>query len=70
MIFHLTFTIFEAAKPNVLQLQAVLKLKAQSHNQCDQIGRFFALVQLFKAFGNNKFAPIFPILTISTLQCS
>ena len=38
--------------------------------QCDQIGRFFALVQLFKAFGNNKFAPIFPILTISTLQCS
>ena len=25
--------------------------------QCDEIGRFNGLWQLFKAFGNNKFAP-------------
>ena len=29
---------------------------------CDKIGDILDFGQLFKAFGNNQFAPIFPIL--------
>ena len=32
------------------------------HRQCDQIGRFNGLMQLFEAFGNNSFVQIYHIL--------